>query len=220
MTDKDDKPAAAKAPRKKRFVERPDVRATLLDAAEAIIREEGYAAATARRIASKVGLKHQVVFYYFGTQDELLTALVQRSGAAHQRALEAALQAEQPLRVLWNLLRDRDATRYHLELLALANHSEEIRKLLAEQAVISRTIETQAISRHLEARGIKPRLSPQLVSILTNALARLLVQESTLAFDMGHAEMEALVEASLSSFEDSEDVPEGVGTRVAGLRKP
>lgn len=211
MTDKDNKPAA-KAPRRKRFVERPDVRSTLLDAAEAVIREEGYAAATARRIASKAGMKHQVVFYYFGTQDELLTALVQRSGDAHQLALETALQSEHPLRALWSLLRDRDATRYHLELLALANHSETIRKLLADQAVISRRIETEAISRHLEARGIKPQLSPLLLSILTNALARLLVQESTFAFDIGHREVEALVEASLGSFESGGDVPPGPGT--------
>jgi AcrR family transcriptional regulator len=198
--------ASAKAPRKKRFVERPDIRATLLDAAEALIREEGYAAATARRIASKVGLKHQVVFYYFGTQDELLLALVQRTSQAHQEKLELTLQSDQPLRALWNLLRDRDATKFHLELLALANHNETIREHLASQAVISRNIEAAAIERHLKARGIQPRLSPQLVSILTNALARLLIQETTLSIDAGHDEVEAMVEDSLRIFETSGDV--------------
>jgi len=198
--------ASAKPPRKKRFVERPDIRATLLDAAEALIREEGYAAATARRIASKVGLKHQVVFYYFGTQDELLLALVQRTSHAHQEKLERTLQSDQPLRSLWNLLRDRDATKFHLELLALANHNETIREHLASQAVVSRSIEAAAIERHLKARGIEPRLSPQLVSILTNALARLLIQETTLAIDAGHDEVEAMVEDSLRIFETSGDV--------------
>lgn len=197
---------SAKAPRKKRFVERPDIRATLLDAAEALIREEGYAAATARRIASKVGLKHQVVFYYFGTQDELLLALVQRTSQAHQEKLERTLQSDQPLRALWNLLRDRDATKFHLELLALANHNETIRSHLASQAVVSRNTEAAAIERHLKARGIEPRLSPQLVSILTNAIARLLIQETTLAIDAGHDEVEAMVENILRIFEISGDV--------------
>jgi TetR/AcrR family transcriptional regulator, regulator of autoinduction and epiphytic fitness len=197
---------SAKAPRKKRFVERPDIRATLLDAAEALIREEGYAAATARRIASKVGLKHQVVFYYFGTQDELLLALVQRTSQAHQEKLERTLQSDQPLRALWDLLRDRDATKFHLELMALANHNETIRSHLASQAVISRNIEAAAIERHLKARGIEPRLSPRLVSILTNAIARLLIQEMTLSIDAGHEEVEAMVEDSLRIFETSGDV--------------
>lgn len=197
--------ASAKAPRKKRHIERPDVRATLLEAAEALIRKEGYAAATARRIASEVGLKHQVVFYYFGTQDELLLALVQRTSQAHQEQLERTLQSEQPLRALWNLLRDRDATRFHLELLALANHNETIRSYLADQAVISRNIETEAIGRHLKDRGIEPRLSPRLVSIMTNGLARLLIQETTLGIDAGHDEVEALVEDSLRIFELSGD---------------
>src|SRR6188472_1112081 len=116
-----------KAPRKRRYVERPDIRATLLDAAEALMREEGYAAATARRIAARIGLKHQVVFYYFGTQDDLLLALVRRTSVQHSQALATVLGSEQPLRGLWDLLRDRHATKFHLELLALANHNEAIR---------------------------------------------------------------------------------------------
>jgi len=192
--------ATVKVPRKKRYVERPDIRTTLLDAAEALVREEGYAAATARRIASKVGLKHQVVFYYFGTQDDLLLALVRRTSDQHREALTTVLGSEQPLRGLWNLLRDRHATKFHLELLALANHNEAIRSELASHAVTVRDLEAEAIARHLKARGIEPRLSPRLVSILTNALARLLVQESTLGIDAGHEEVEALVEAALRTF--------------------
>lgn len=192
--------AIVKAPRKKRYVERPDIRATLLDAAEALVREEGYAAATARRIASKVGLKHQVVFYYFGTQDDLLLALVRRTSDQHREALTTVLASKQPLRGLWDLLRDRHATKFHLELLALANHNEAIRSELAIHAVIVRDLEAEAIARHLKVRGIELRLSPRLVSILTNALARLLVQESTLGIDAGHDEVEALVEESLRTF--------------------
>jgi AcrR family transcriptional regulator len=82
-----------KAKRKRRYVEREDIRETLLDAAEALVREEGYAAATARRIANRVGLKHQVVFYYFGTQEDLLLALYQRTAAANRTRLADALNS-------------------------------------------------------------------------------------------------------------------------------
>lgn len=198
--------ASAKAPRKKRYVERPDIRATLLDAAEALIREEGYAAATARRIANQVGLKHQVVFYYFGTHDELLLELVQRQARSHREQLATALQSDQPLRALWNMQRNPDATKFHLELLALANHNEAVRSLLASQAVITRATETEAIGRYLGGRGIEPRLSPQLVAILTNALARLLIQESNLAIEVGHDEVENLVEGFLRTIELGADV--------------
>lgn len=195
-------PSSSKTPRKKRFVERPDVRILLLDAAEALIREEGYSAATARRIATKVGLKHQVVFYYFGTQDELLLALFHRVTAVQRERLKEAWNSEHPLSAMWEVIRDQDATRISLEFMALANHNESIRKEIAKNAETIRALEEEAITQYLEARGIHdPRLSPMLVSILTNAIARLLVQETTLGIELGHDEVKTMVEASLRIFE-------------------
>jgi TetR/AcrR family transcriptional regulator len=49
-------------------------RAALLDAAEQIMLEEGYPAASSRRVAEKAGLKHPLVHYYFHGMDELFTA--------------------------------------------------------------------------------------------------------------------------------------------------
>ena len=89
---------AEKPPRKRRYVERPDVRAGLLDAAEALIRDEGYGSATARRIAERVGMKHQAVFYYFGSQDELLVEVFRRAAKVQRDRLELALNTEQPIR--------------------------------------------------------------------------------------------------------------------------
>jgi len=194
-----------KASRKKRYVEKPDARLQLLDAAETLIRREGYAAATARRIAGEVGLKHQVVFYYFGTQEELLLALFQKVSAEQRDRIKAALESDQPLTAMWNVIRDPDATRLALEFMALANHSEIIRAEIAKSAEELRGLEANAIAKLLEARGItEPRLSPQLVSMLTNAIARLLVQESTLGISLGHDEAVAMVDASLAIFEKAE----------------
>ena len=189
------------ATRKRRHVARPDIRQQLLDAAEVVIRDEGYAAATVRRIATEAGLKHQAVFYYFGTQDELLLALYRRAAESYRERLQMALNSDRPLRAMWDLISDPDVTSLGLEFMALANHNDDIKKEMASTSEEFRKLEAEAVKRHLEQRGIKPRLSPQLVSVLTNALARLLVQEATLGIHAGHDEAQALVDASLSNFE-------------------
>jgi len=191
----------AKPARKKRYVERPDVRMKLLDAAEAVVREEGYAAATVRRIASRAGMTHQAVFYYFGSQDELLLALLRRSSDSYCTRMTEVLRSDQPLHGMWDLVSDQDATRLGLEFMALANHNDAVRAEIAANAIKLRALEAEAIQKYLEKRGIEPRLSPELVSILTNALARLLVQEATLGILIGHDEAEALVQRSLANFE-------------------
>ncbi|MCJ8156574.1 TetR/AcrR family transcriptional regulator [Sphingomonas sp. LaA6.9] len=208
---------AAKTAAKRRYVERPDIRTKLLDSAEALIREEGYAAATARKIASRVKLKHQAIFYYFGSQDELLIEVFRRSAKTHRENLEVALNSPKPLSAMWDVIRDPEVTRFTLEFMALANHNEAIRNELASNAAEVRNLETEAVDRHLKQRGIDPKLSPQLVSILTNALGRLLVQEATLGIHTGHHEAEALVEGSLRSFEAMGDTVEGVSPIVAAI---
>ena len=182
-------------------MERPDVRANLLDAAEALIRSEGYGAATARRIADAVGMKHQAIFYYFGSQDELLLGVFGRSAAAHRDRLVAAKDAKYPIRTLWDIHCDPDSTRLTLEFMALANHNDFIRTEIAKQAEDVRKLETEIIENHLRERGIFPRLSPQYVAMLTAAMARMLVQEATLGIHIGHDEATAIVEAGFRQFE-------------------
>jgi AcrR family transcriptional regulator len=209
---------AAKASKKKRrFVERPDVRVTLLDAAEALILEEGYAAATARAVANRAGLKHQVVFYYFGSQDDLLLALYKRTAGAQRERLAQALSSSQPLSAMWKAIRHSDMARLTMEFMALANHNELIRAEIASDAEALRDMEARAISAHLQKRGIEPRLSPQFVSLLSNSMARLLVQEETLGIHTGHDEAEALINASFGAFESAGEVSEEMEAIVAAM---
>ncbi len=210
---------AKKVTRKKRYVERPDIRAMLLDAAEALIREEGYGAATARNIAKRVSMKHQAIFYYFGSQDELLVEVFRRTAKQNRERLEAALQSEKPLRGLWDVLRDPEVTRLTLEFMALANHNEMIRAEIARNAEEVRELEATAIEAHLKERGIDPQLSPKVVSILTNSAARLIVQEATLGIHSGHDEFIALSEASFDRFESGGDTTADADTIVDAMRR-
>ena len=45
----------------------------LLDAAERLLYDVGYAGVTTRAVAEEAGVKHGLVHYYFGSMDELLT---------------------------------------------------------------------------------------------------------------------------------------------------
>jgi AcrR family transcriptional regulator len=58
---------------------RTDVTEALLDAAERLLVEVGYAAITTRRLAERAGVNHGLVHYYFGSMDELLLRVVERT---------------------------------------------------------------------------------------------------------------------------------------------
>ena len=78
------------APTRRIGAEDSKTRAQLLDAAERLLLEEGYAAVTSRRVAAKAGLKPQLVHYYFRTMDDLFVAVFRR------RADENLARFEQP----------------------------------------------------------------------------------------------------------------------------
>jgi AcrR family transcriptional regulator len=73
-----------------RDVSEPRQQATtaLMDAAERLLFEDGYAGVTTRRVAEEAGVKHGLVHYYFGSMEELLTQTLERVAERLARALE------------------------------------------------------------------------------------------------------------------------------------
>jgi len=70
-----------------------DPRTRLMDAAERLLIELGYAAVTTRVVSKEAGLNHGLVHYYFGSMDELFLAVLERFTArliVRQRAMYAA----------------------------------------------------------------------------------------------------------------------------------
>src|SRR6476469_5572482 len=102
-------------------------RGQLLDAAEQLMLEEGYAAVTSRRVAAKASLKPQLVHYYFRSMDDLFLATFQRRGEQGMERHAKALSADQPLRAMWEMATDPRGTALTLEFAALANHRKAIR---------------------------------------------------------------------------------------------
>ena len=85
-------------------------RGVLLDAAEQLMLEEGYAAVTSRRVAEKAGLKPQLVHYYFRTMDDLFLAVFRRRAEQGLVEQAQALQSPQPLWALWRFGTDPSIT--------------------------------------------------------------------------------------------------------------
>ena len=108
-------------------------RTAFLDAAEAVMLEEGYAAVSSRRIASRAGLPN-AIHYYFETMDDLFVELFRRGAARSLERQEEVLASAQPLWAFWDLLLDRSNGDLNTEFIALANHRKAIRSEIAESS--------------------------------------------------------------------------------------
>lgn len=69
--------------------QRQQVTVRLMDAAERLLYDVGYAGVTTRAVAEEAGVKHGLVHYYFGSMDELLTQTLERFVDQLAEALEA-----------------------------------------------------------------------------------------------------------------------------------
>jgi AcrR family transcriptional regulator len=192
-------------------VESSETRAQLIRLAARLVRDEGCAAVTARRLAGELGLKRQIVHYYFGTIEDLLIAVIRRSvGKLHDRA-RLELNSPEPLRVIWQLANVVTTTVY--EFSAMAMRSEAIRLEMKRYTEEFRRIQADAIARHLEQRGISPSTSPTATVFVINSLVHTLALETALDVTEGHAETKALLEQWLCAFaQDGEWSPRVTAT--------
>ncbi|OBK47552.1 TetR/AcrR family transcriptional regulator [Mycobacterium sp. 1081908.1] len=187
-------------------------RALLLDAAERLMIEEGYAAVTSRRLASKAGLKPQLVHYYFRTMDELFLEVFRRRAEEGLQAQARALDCPQPLWALWRFGTDPAFTRISMEFMALANHRKEMRAEIAYYAERFREEQRRAVAAALQRYGVDGAEMPPVVwTVLMTSLSRFLVLEQAVGISGGHAETLELVESYLRQLEGEpqpiEDVP-------------
>ena len=177
-------------------------RGLLLDAAEQLMVEEGYAAVTSRRLANKAGLKPQLVHYYFRTMEELFVAVFRRRAEEGLQVQARALQSPQPLWAIWRFGTDPDFTRISMEFMALANHRKEMRAEIAYYAERFRKEQHQAVTAALQRYGVDSQQMPPVVfTVLMTSLSRFLVLEQAIGVSGGHAETLELVEDYLRRLE-------------------
>jgi AcrR family transcriptional regulator len=190
--------ALAMAPKRRIGNESSETRALLIDTAEQVIREEGYAAASTRRVAIRAGLKPSLVHYYFPTTDDLFLAVFKRGAAQSDAMIEQALSSEDPLRALWRFFADTSRTTLAFEFVALANHRKVIGVEIARHSEAMRARQVAALERLIGERlAASGGGTPAGFSLVLAGIGRALVMEAELGVGSGHADARAFVEAWL-----------------------
>jgi len=204
-------------------------RALLVDAAEALLLEEGYAAVTSRKVAARADLKPQLVHYYFRTMDDLFLALVRRGADLNLERQAEALASPQPLRALWELSTDPTGIVLTVELFALANHRKAIRTELLAYAERFRSQQAEAMAGILRRYGVDTSgFPPAAAPVVMTGLSRIIGLETALGLTTGHEELQSLVEQWLVRYEGepagsvggSADGSRGVPQRRARPARP
>jgi AcrR family transcriptional regulator len=177
-------------------------RALLLDAAELLLLEEGYAAVTSRRVAAQAGLKPQLVHYYFRTMDDLFLAVFRRRAEENVTRAERALATDGSLRALWQLNADPRGARFNIEFVALANHRKAIRTEMARYAERFRAAQLEAVTRALDALGVSDeQLPPMVALLLLTGVSQVLALEEALGVSAGHETTRSFIERTIARME-------------------
>lgn len=173
----------------------------MLDSAEAILREEGHAALTSRRVAERIGVKQRLVYYYFRTMDELVISLFRRMAERELVRLRAAAAQPRPLRALWEISLHSTDSRLIAEFMALANRIDGLKREVVHFIEASRAIEVAVLAQAMDRVPQAGNMGPASLSVTITSLALLLSRESQLGVTTGHAEIVAALEAFLDQVE-------------------
>ncbi len=165
----------------------------LLDAAERLLADAGYAGITTRRLATEAGVNHGLVHYYFGSNENLLVRALERFTGrliARQRALYAAdLPFADKWRTAMRYLVSEDVSyqKTWLELQALAWNNPDIKAQLARVNAEWRAVLTEAFEQPRRELGIGLPL-PALVSLVMTFNLGIIVERLG-GIETGHSEL-------------------------------
>jgi AcrR family transcriptional regulator len=182
-------------------VGREATREALIEATAQIVLDDGYAAATSRRVAAKAGVKPALVHYYFPSMDDLFVAVLRDKAEENLQRQRQAIAEAEPLHALWQLNGAQDAQLF-TEFLAMANHRKAIRSEIVSYAMRFRDLEEGAMTLAMKARGIDLQSFPPVVlSMIMGSLARMVMHEQGLGITRGHDEARAFIAQCLDRFE-------------------
>jgi len=181
----------------------------ILDAAERLLIEDGYARITTRRLAAEAGLNHGLVHYYFGSMEEVFVRALERFTERlieRQRAMYAAdVPFIEKWRTAMSYLEQDIAAGYPkiwLELQALGWNNPDIRERVARVNAEWRAVLTEAFAAAAEEYGLDTaRLPLEAWVSLVMTFNQGIELERLSGISDGHAELLAAVDRWLSSLE-------------------
>lgn len=173
-----------------------------MDAVEAVMRAYGYGALTARKVAEEAGLKHQLVYYYFPTLDDLLTATFERHVQRYMARIEEAFRADRPLHSFWHVHSDPVDAVLNMEFLAMANHNEAIRDLTVSFGEQIRRYGLERLGFPLVTPDSgKSAINPFAVTMALTSIGSILGLETAIGITGGHGETLRLIEWCIDQLE-------------------
>ena len=181
----------------------------LLDAAERLLVEVGYAKVTTRRVAAEAGLNHGLVHYYFGSVENLLVRVLERFTerlTTRQRAMYA--DPEAPFIEKWRQAmqylvgEDVEYEKVWLELQALAWNHPELRERVAKVNGEWRAVLTEAFAEPRERYGIEMPLEALVSLVMT--FNEGIILERAQGITTGHQELLAWMDGWLEAKERKE----------------
>jgi AcrR family transcriptional regulator len=190
--------AAAKTPARAAAEE------ALLDAAERLLADVGYAGITTRRLAKEAGVNHGLVHYYFGSNENLLVHALERFTSrliARQRELyeDDGVPFADKWRTAMRYLVSEDV-RYEkiwLELQALAWNNPDIRARLARVNAEWRAVLTEAFDEPHRELSIPMPLEALVSLVMTFNLG--IITERLGGIETGHRELLDWIEQWISN---------------------
>jgi AcrR family transcriptional regulator len=174
----------------------------ILDGAEAILRDDGYAALSSRTVANRVGVNQQLIYYYFRTMDDLIVAAFRRCIDRERQKLDKAVKSPRPLREMWDAFIHTEDNRLIAEFTALAHRSTNLRQEVIAYITDARRIQIEALTKALKGRNLPPvPLPAAAVVVIANSVGLALGREAALGVAHGHAEVEGAIGKLLAATE-------------------
>jgi len=173
----------------------------LLDAAERLLVDAGYAGITTRRLAEEAGVNHGLVHYYFGSNENLLVRELERFTTRlveRQRELyESDLPFIEKWRTAMRYLVSDDVTyeKIWLELQAFAWNHPELRERLALVNAEWRAVLTDAFAQALREHRVDMPLDALVSLVMTFNIG--IMVERLGGIDSGHRELLDWIDAYL-----------------------
>ena len=202
MEDKELAVAATVSQPAQKTAARSAAEEALLDAAERLLADAGYAGITTRRLAGEAGLNHGLVHYYFGSNENLLVHALERFTGqliARQRELYTAdLPFAEKWRTAMRYLISEDVSyqKIWLELQALAWNNPGIRARLVRVNAEWRAVLTEAFEQPRRELGIGLPLEALVSLVMTFNLG--IIIERLGGIDTGHRELLDWIERWIS----------------------
>jgi AcrR family transcriptional regulator len=165
----------------------------LLDAAERLLADVGYAGVTTRRLAQEAGVNHGLVHYYFGSNENVLVQTLERFTErliTRQRELYAAgVPFADKWRTAMRYLVSEDVSyqKIWLELQALAWNNPDLRTRLARVNAEWRAVLTEAFDQPRRELGIGLPLEALVSLVMTFNLG--IIIERLGGIETGHREL-------------------------------